>query len=323
MGNGQSKWVIAHRGASGYLPENTLASLAMAHGLGCDLIEVDVILSQDGVPIVMHDLHLDRLTDVGQRFLGRSREDELHYALDFTLDELRLLRVHERLDFSGKPAYPNRFPPEFAHFSIPTLAEVIELIQGLNKSTGRQVKLLLEIKSPAWHREQGFDLTHQTLSVVQSYGFGKPESPVWLESFDVQEVRRLRYEFRTELRLLQLLGENSWQESAADYEHWKSAEGLRTLADYVEGVAVWTGHVLLGRRSSGAPRLTTLVKDAHALGLQVHTYTLRADTLPSYVPSFEEWLRMFYYEAGVDGVFTDFPDRANIFLKTMQYRHSM
>lgn len=322
MGNGQNKWVIAHRGASGYLPENTLASLAMAHALGSDWLEIDVILSQDGQAIVMHDTHLDRLTDVCRRFPGRAREDELHYALDFSLDELRMLRVSERRDYSGKPAYPNRFPLDQSRFDIPTLAEVVELVQGLNQSTGRRVGLLIEIKSPAWHATQGHDLSQQVLDVLQRHAVNDSNCPVILESFDVQEVRRLRFEFRTEFPLLQLIGENSWQESEADYEHWKSVAGLRTLADYVQGVAVWTGHVLQGRRPSGAAQLTSLVKDAHTLGLQVHVYTLRADALPSYVQSFEEWLQMFYFEAGVDGIFTDFPDRASIYLKTMRYLHA-
>ncbi|MGA0930686.1 MAG: glycerophosphodiester phosphodiesterase family protein, partial [bacterium] len=70
MALGQQKWVIAHRGASGYLPENTLPAFAMAHGLGCDWLELDVILSQDDQPIVLHDPYLDRLTDVNQRFPG-------------------------------------------------------------------------------------------------------------------------------------------------------------------------------------------------------------------------------------------------------------
>ena len=83
MASGQQKWVIAHRGASGYLPENTLPAFAMAHGLGCDWIELDVILSQDDQPIVLHDPYLDRLTDVNQRFPGRQRQDNLSYALDF------------------------------------------------------------------------------------------------------------------------------------------------------------------------------------------------------------------------------------------------
>ena len=114
---------------------------------------------------------------------------------------------------------------------------------------------------------------------------------------------------------------NSWQESEeTDYEFLLTKEGLQTLIEHVQGIAVWTGHVLEGRYLSGMPQLSSLVKDAHELGLKVYTYTLRADALPMYVQSFEEMLHICYYEADVDGIFTDFPDRANTYLRTLEYR---
>ena len=114
---------------------------------------------------------------------------------------------------------------------------------------------------------------------------------------------------------------NSWQESEeTDYEFLLTKEGLQTLTEHVQGIAVWTGHVLEGRYLSGMPQLSSLVKDAHELGLKVYTYTLRADALPTYVRSFEEMLHIFYYEANVDGIITDFPDRADKYLRTLEYR---
>ena len=88
--------VIAHRGASGYLPEHTLATKALAHAMGANFLEQDVVLSRDGTPIVLHDIHLDSTTDVAQRFGGRARSDGRFYAIDFDLGEIRQLRVHER-----------------------------------------------------------------------------------------------------------------------------------------------------------------------------------------------------------------------------------
>ena len=88
--------VIAHRGASGYLPEHTLAAKALAHGMGANFIEQDVVLSKDGTAIVLHDIHLDSTTDVAQRFPGRARADGRFYAIDFDIQEIRQLRVHER-----------------------------------------------------------------------------------------------------------------------------------------------------------------------------------------------------------------------------------
>ena len=321
MASGQQKWVIAHRGASGYLPENTLPAFAMAHGLGCDWIELDVILSQDDQPIVLHDTYLDRLTDVNRCFPGRQRQDNLSYALDLSLEELRQLRVSERRDQQGNPAFPRRFLQGHSRFEIPTLAEVVQLIQGLNHSTGKTVGLLIEIKSPAWHHQQGRDLSQKVLEVLDDLSVNDNNCPIILESFDAPEVKRLRNELKTRFPLLQLLENNSWQESEeTDYEFLLTKEGLQTLTEHVQGIAVWTGHVLEGRYLSGMPQLSSLVKDAHELGLKVYTYTLRADGLPTYIQSFEEMLHILYYEADVDGIFTDFPDRANTYLRTLEYR---
>ncbi len=150
--------VIAHRGASGYLPEHTLPAKALAYGLGADFLEQDVVLTKDRHPIVLHDIHLDTVTDVADRFPERARADGRYYALDFTLAEIKTLAVHERWDHKNRqPVFAGRFPSE-NRLSVPTLAEEIELVQGLNTSTGRDVGIYPEIKKPAWHREQGYDI---------------------------------------------------------------------------------------------------------------------------------------------------------------------
>ena len=103
--------VIAHRGASGYLPEHTLESAAYAHALGADYIEQDIVMSRDGTLVVLHDIHLETTTDVAARFPDRKRPDGRFYALDFTWDELRSLRVSERFDpKTGAAVFPRRFP---------------------------------------------------------------------------------------------------------------------------------------------------------------------------------------------------------------------
>ena len=88
--------VIAHRGASGYLPEHTLEAVAMAHAMGADYIEQDVVLTGDDVLIVLHDLYLDAMTDAAAQFPDRQRPDGRRSAIDFTLDEIRSLHVGER-----------------------------------------------------------------------------------------------------------------------------------------------------------------------------------------------------------------------------------
>ena len=134
--------VIAHRGASGYLPEHTLAAKAMAHAMGADFIEQDVVLTRDGVPIVLHDIHLDYTTDVATRFPDYQRSDGHFYAIDLMLAQIRQLQAHERVqinpDGSREAVYPSRYPLQMGILRVPTLAEEIDLIAGMDRSRGKQ-----------------------------------------------------------------------------------------------------------------------------------------------------------------------------------------
>ena len=136
------KVVVAHRGASGYLPEHTLEAKAMAYAMGADYIEQDVVMTKDDELIVIHDITLDRTTDVAVKFPGRARADGRHYAIDFTLAEIRTLALSEGaylVNGERQQGYKSRFPMGKSNFRIATLAEEIELIQGLNVSTGKDI----------------------------------------------------------------------------------------------------------------------------------------------------------------------------------------
>lgn len=124
--------VMAHRGASGYLPELSNEAIVAAFMMGVDFIEQDVVLTKDDQPLIMHDLYLDGVTDVARRYPGRNRSDSHYYAIDFTLDEVRQLRVTERVQpvSSNTPTYPDRFPIWTSRFGLTTLEEKIQLIQG-------------------------------------------------------------------------------------------------------------------------------------------------------------------------------------------------
>src|SRR5690606_4780770 len=120
--------VIAHRGASGYLPEHTLEAKALAYGFGVDFLEQDVVATRDRELVVLHDLHLDDVTDVAQRFSGRARADGRHYVVDFTLAELRTLNVVERRrPGTREPLYAGRFAADTPRFRIATLDEELAL----------------------------------------------------------------------------------------------------------------------------------------------------------------------------------------------------
>jgi glycerophosphoryl diester phosphodiesterase len=312
--------IIAHRGASGYLPEHTLAAKALAHAMGADYIEQDVVLSKDGVPVILHDIHLDSTTDVARRFPQRARADGRYYAIDFLLEELRQLHVHERSTVNAAglevAVYPHRFPLQPELFGIPTLGEEIDLIAGLDCSRGRTTGLYVELKAPNWHLAQGLDIATVTLSVLQEKGYANRTQQVFLQCFDGHTLRRLRHELNTPLPLIQLIGENTWGEDGDnDYDFLRKPRGLAEIASYADGIGPWLMQIYTGREKSGQARLTDLVPQAQAVGLQVHPYTFRRDELPSGINSFEDLLDIFVLQAGVDGLFTDFPDAVRGYLQ--------
>ena len=283
--------VIAHRGASGYLPEHTLPAVSLAYGMGADFIEQDVVLSKDGTPVVLHDVHIDTVTDVVTKFPDRVRGDGRYYAIDFTIAELKTLLVNERVNAdTGRRVYPKRFPLRKSTFRIPTLAEEIELIQGMNRSTGRDVGIYPEIKQPAWHRDQGADTSLAVIAVLKSYGYEDKSDRCFLQCFEADELVRIRNEFNVKLKLIQLLGKTV------------SESRLEEIAKYADGIGPSLS-LVMSRTAKPLP----LLSQAQRLGLTVHPYTFRRDSLPSGISDFET-LTKLYQRAGVDGMFTDFPD---------------
>lgn len=313
------KIVIAHRGASGYLPEHTIAAVAVAHAQGADYLEQDVVLSKDGVPVVLHDVHVDTVTDAARRFPERKRADGRYYALDFTLAELKQLAVSERFDpRTGAAVFASRFPVGRGSFTIPTLEEELQLVQGLNASTGREAGVYPEIKEPAWHREQGQDISRVVLDVLGRYGYRTKADKVYLQCFDFEEVKRIRTSLGYQGRLVQLIGDTG-AAPGTDYAWLRTKPGLAEVAKVADGIGPNLRHVVAGRKD-GVVQLTDLVRDAHALGLEVHPYTFRADALPEGAGSFEELLRVVLVQAGVEGVFTDHPDKAVAFVRSLPAR---
>jgi glycerophosphoryl diester phosphodiesterase len=299
--------LIAHRGASGYLPEHTLEAKALAMGLGADFVEQDVVLTRDDVPIVTHDVHIEDVTDVAQRFPGRGRADGHFYAIDFTLAELKTLARHERVADADHPVFHGRFPRTSVRFAVITLQEEIEFVQGYNRSSGRNIGLYTEIKHPAWHRQQGKDITRIVLDLLAAYGYRHRADNVYLQCFDSLELKRARQEFHSELKFVQLIGENAWKESSTDYDAMRTAAGMKDVAAYAQGIGPEIGHIAVWRPDGGV-RLSELTRWAHDNGMAVHPYTHRVDALPEHAPDSDAVLSALFDQAGVDGVFTDFTD---------------
>ncbi|MEM7277061.1 MAG: glycerophosphodiester phosphodiesterase [Pseudomonadota bacterium] len=311
--------LIAHRGASGYLPEHSLAAKAAAYFMGADYLEQDVVASKDDELVVLHDIYLDKITDVRQRFPDRCRKDGRYYARDFLLAELQQLNLTERLNETFDAAhYPGRFPPERCRFGIVTLREELQFIAGLNRSTGRQAGIYTEIKRPLWHREQGVELGDLVVATLDEFGYKDAADAAYIQCFDSQELRRLKDTWQLALPLVQLIGDNSWNEAPEDFDLLRSPTGLATLAKTVDAIGPWFEQ-LSEHGQAITDKKPALMEIAHSEGLSVHPFTFRSDDLGEGFDSFEAQLRWAVEIAQIDGFFTDFPDRASQLLDTIAY----
>jgi len=301
--------VIAHRGASGYLPEHTFGAKTLAHEMGADYLEQDIVASRDDELIVLHDIHLDRVTDVAMRYPNRHRVDGRFYARDFDLAEIRSLKCWERMRADGSTVYPQRYPAKSGDFRLHTLAEELDLVRRLNAQANRRAGVYPEIKRPAWHRQEGVDITPELLRVLAEFGYTHREDPVFVQCFDPAEVRRLRRELDCPFKLVQLIGENSWSEAETDFDAMRTANGIAEIATVADAIGPHLTHLYDFRPQNEAVVPTRLSQWAHDAGLTVHPYTFRVDELPPGFHSFDELVEFFIVNVGVDGLFTDFPDR--------------
>lgn len=297
--------IIAHRGASGYLPEHSRGAKALAYAMGADYLEQDVVATRDGELVVLHDLALDAVSDVRERFPGRARGDGYHYCIDFDLAELRTLSFHERADpETGRARYPARYPPGAGHFGVCTLADEIGFVEQLNRSTGRDVGIYPEIKHPGWHLEHGFDLGAAMLDLLERTGYLGPDKKIFLQCFDPPTLKAARSRAGPGLPIIQLLNSGTHVTDAL----------LDDVATYATGIGPSMKLLFRGLDPRGHPLLTGLAEAARARGLVVHPYTFRADDLPDGVESLEALLDVFVGRLGVDGLFTDFADRVAWYL---------
>lgn len=304
--------IIAHRGASGYLPEHTLEAKAYAYALGADYLEQDLAATRDDELVVIHDIHLDRVTNVAEVFPDRARDDGRFYVRDFDLVEIRQLNAHERRRGDNSTAvFPKRFPTSGGRFTVPTLAEEITLIQGLNRSTGRNVGIYPEIKRPAWHKDNGVDISRLVIGMLAEFGYRDVSDAVFLQCFDFFECRRIRNDLGCKLKLIQLLDQpGSAEATGSDYAYLASKEGLAEISAFANGVGPWLGHLIKIADIDGHPVSSGFVSMAHELKLEVHPWTFRAEQL---IPGFDtlaDMVRWSVEELKIDGLFTDFPDQA-------------
>ena len=325
------KLIIAHRGASGYLPEHTLESKALAFGQGADYLEQDLVMTKDNHLVVIHDHFLDGLTDVAQKFPGRARADGKYYVPDFTLAEIRSLQMTENFKTeNGKqvPVYPDRFPLWQGSFKIHTFEEELQFVRGLEKSSGKRIGIYPEIKAPWLHHQEGKDIARATLAMLKKYGYTQKSDPVYLQTFDFNELKRIKTELPQmgmNVKLVQLVAYSDWGETQArqngrwanyDYDWMFKPGAMKEIARYADGVGpAW--YMLLDEKQSRPGHIvaTPMAADIQTTQLQLHPYTVRRETLPPYVRNIDEMYAALFEQAKADGIFTDFPDTLAQYLK--------
>lgn len=324
--------VIAHRGASGYLPEHTLESKSLAFLMQSDFLEQDLVLTRDGVPIVLHDIYLDEITDVADKYPTRFRQlsdgKKRYYAIDFDLSEIKTLKVSERYDPNDKmkPTYPDRFPLWKSTFRLHTFREEIELILGLQKSFGSiyaldkqnseaytRIGLYTELKRPKFHRKESqVDFSRIVLDTLREFNLTTREDKVIIQCFDPDELRYMKEALNSSLRMVQLLWPvidvNPEGDEPVNYTYWNSEAGLRELRTFVDGIGPEKDQLIELDESGRFKGASHMYKTAKELKLFMHPYTFRVDRLPKYARSYGELIDIFYKRLNVEGVFSDFPD---------------
>jgi glycerophosphoryl diester phosphodiesterase len=282
--NAQPPGVIAHRGASGYLPEHTLPAYALAHSQGAAWIEPDLVMTRDAVLIALHDVTLESTTDVAARYPSRARNDGHFYAIDFDWSEIATLRVHERV--------PGRFPQSATLPGVPRFDDVLDLVLGLNVSTGCDVGLYPEIKASAFHHMAGLDPERALLDGLKRHGIDASSTLLRIQSFDIESLMLLRSYGANREHLVQLI--------AAIPEQPPPQIDLRGIANVARTIGPEKSLLMLD---------PALVTRAHEAGLEVVTWTFRKDQIGIGFVSFDAELD-WAARIGVDALFTDHPDRA-------------
>ena len=305
------KIVIAHRGASGYLPEHTIPAYTFAVAQGADFIEPDIVMTKDEELVILHDIYLQSTTNVNEVFPNRQRRDSNYYAADFTLAEIKKLQVHERIDTaSGKTVYEGRFPLDASYFMVPTFREFLEFVMGLEKSTGKLIGIYPEIKAPAFHKTNNLPIVENTLALLDSFGYRKKLDHIFLQCFDKDVLRAIKEEMHSPYPLIQLIGENAWGISSTDYDLLMTAEGVKEISDYAVGIGPWINQI-----TDDKGYATQFFSHIQSSSLLIHPYTARKDDLPNFTKDFDSLLETLFIELDVDGLFTDFPDVTSKFLQ--------
>ncbi|NNP73336.1 glycerophosphodiester phosphodiesterase [Acinetobacter defluvii] len=326
--------IVGHRGASALRPEHTLAAYQKAIDDGADFIEPDLVSTKDGVLVARHENEIGGTSNVSTlpQFADRQKTKVIDgtshtgwFTEDFSLTELNQIKARERIP-KERPAN-TQYNDQFA---IPTLEQIIELADAHYKKTGKIIGLYIETKHPTYFQKQNLAMEDTLLKTLAKYEYTRDIAPIYLQSFEVSNLKYLKdqltlHKSLKHAKIIQLYDAKDTQpadfveqKNTIKYADMATAQGLKTVAEYADGVGPWKPYIF--NETFTAP--SDFVKNAHAVGLKVHPYTFRpensflaknlkcsekeTDAAQRCETGAKKEFEM-YFNAGVDGVFTDDP----------------
>ncbi len=338
--------IIAHRGAQSVLPEHTLEGYLKAVEFGADFIEPDLVLTKDGHLVVRHEPMLSGTTNVAdlEEFAALKTTRELDgkmvtdwFAIDFTLAQIKKLKARQ--------AFNGRSKDFDDKFDIPTFKEVIKLAKKQTIKTGKTVGIYPEIKHPLFHNQffKAHTMENKLLSALKKAGLNRKSAPVFVQCFEVAPLQYINS--KSSVKLVQLISTyNINKDGSLDYnvplgdfisygspfdffangdsrtyEFFTTKEGMEFTATYADGIGPWKPFIISYKtEDSGALTLlppTNFVALAHQNNLLVHPYTFRNENTQWSGGNPESEYHLFF-DAGVDGLFTDYTNEAVKALET-------
>lgn len=321
--------VIAHRGASAYVPEHTLEAFDLGIAMGADFIEPDLVITRDGILLARHESELSKTTDVAEHpeLAGRRTTKRIDgndvtgwFSEDLTFAEITTLRARER--------HPFRSHEHDGRFKVPSFDEVLELAMSRSRELGRTIGVYPETKHPSHFRALGLPLEEPLVAALEAKGLRGPLAPVFIQSFETANLQALRR--RTDLPLIQLLEPygQPWDLALAGdprtYGDLGTPRGLAAIAGYAAGIGPHKRLIVPAGPDGRLLPPTSLVADAHRAGLAVHAWTFRSEPAflaPGYGGEPEREYEQFF-DLDVDGVFSDFADLAVNVRDSRQRRRS-
>lgn len=308
--------ILGHRGACGHRPEHTLASYQLAIEMGADYIEPDLVMTKDKVLMARHENEISGTTDVAEKFPDRKTTKTVDgekitgwFIEDFTLKEIKTLRAKERLEFRSH-AFDGQF-------EVPTFKEVLDLAKRESKTRKRPIGVYPETKHPTYFTTIGLPLEKAVVTELKKQGLNKKGSKIFIQSFELGALEKFKK--MTDLPLIFLIDDPEKipydyvvAGNKTTYQELLQPKYLKEISKVAAGIGPYKRYIVPVNDKGERLPSTTLVADAHAVGLLVHPYTFRSEErylLKEYKNDPEsEYLEFF--RLGVDGVFTDFADHA-------------